>query len=761
MLMLIWLRRISILAMVSALALVVFTISTTYAFPNPVQNACSVTVSPSDVTPASENNFTLSVDNQGSESIQWINFLVPPNGLYYNGNSISDWSTADHAGGTTLTGNSLGAGQTENFSITASSDIFDSGSANWQVQASNDPSGASAYACSGNLSTSISGSLPNDTDTNLENVTVSAVTDSTATITWNTDSPVNSLVYYGQTSAYGSQSSTDQTLDTNHSLTLTGLSANTGYHYQVAGSDGQGNVAYSADDTLLTASTPLNNGGPPPVNTPTPPSTTQTSVIVGKGARADITPPKISVITRLAGSYKTAPTFSGVASDNKAIARVDYSTDDGADWLPVNVLTTADQSRVVFSFTPIITQDGNYTVLTKATDTTGNTTTTAPQILIINNSPPVVGGNIFSAGPQIIDPDSNGTIDTQEGVDLKITLSAIGGPTNISISATALNKTKPGLATDTQNFNLTASQDNGLWSGIVGFTHPGLYNLVVNATDGAGSKTSRALNDVYVVAPGHTINKNTGKPIASTVTVYYFNPESQTWVVWDGSAYNQVNPQATSNSGNFSMLLPPGTYYLQAKASGYRTVVGSIFTANKPTALSTNLSLSPLHGLHIGSYYLTLPSLSVQHVNLTNQTPRSFSQNSLLGKLAPDFSLSDTNGSTIQTADLLGRPTLISFDSTWSPTTAEQLSALSQLQTNPNFNIIPIALQDNSSLVQAYTAVADLKLNWLVDPDSTTSISYNVQSLPMNYFVDRNGVVKRVVIGVLNKQQIQSELSEL
>jgi hypothetical protein len=186
-----WLQRISILAIASALALAVFTHSTTFAVRPP--NLCSVTVSPSDVTPASENNFTVSVDNQGGSNIQWIDFLVPSSNFYYNGNSISDWSTADHAGGTTLTGNTLGAGQSENFSITASSDIFDAGAANWQVQASTDPGGASPYTCEDGLGTSISGSLPNDMDTNLENVTVSAVDDSTATITWDTDNPTDKL----------------------------------------------------------------------------------------------------------------------------------------------------------------------------------------------------------------------------------------------------------------------------------------------------------------------------------------------------------------------------------------------------------------------------------------------------------------------------------------------------------------------------------------------------------------------------------------
>jgi len=713
--------------------------------------ACSATVSPHTVDPASGANFTISVTNTGPSDIQWIDFTVPSSNFTYGGNSISGWSTADHAGGTSLSGNTLSQGQTADFSLVATTDITTAPAANWQVQVSDDGSGANPTSCSGDLGTSISGHPPNDSANGVSNVSASTITTSSAKITWNSDNPTSSIVYYGKTTDYGSTSSYDSDLGTSHSIMLTGLSPGTGYHFQVAGSDGQGNYVYSADNTFLTVAAPISK-------TPNPTQPSQ-SVVVDNDAN-DHVPPQISLSTQLSGAYKTVPAISGTASDDKAVAKVEYSTDGGKNWLPVDTLTTAGQPKVTFAFTPTLPQDGNYTVLARATDIGGNTTTTAAQTLVIDRLPPLVGGNVFNVGPQIVQPGTDGTLKAIVGVDQKVTVSAVGGPTSITLTATTSVATKTGSKPFSQSFSLALSEDTGLWSGIVSFTRSGIYTLAAHGIDGAGNQTDRTLSPVYVASPGHTLDTNTHKPISSTVTVYYLEPETHSWVVWDGNAFGQRNPQKTDMSGAFSMFLPPGKYYLHASAPGYHTFISNIFDTTQSTPLISDLNLSPWHGPHLGSHYAGLPSLSIQHISLTGGS-KNIDHNDLIGKQLPAFKLTDTTGATVQPADLLGRPTLLSFNATWSPTTAEQLDTLSSLQANPNFNILPVALQEGSGRVQAYTDIAAVKLRWLVDPDSTLSTAFNVQSLPMHYFVDRKGIVKHVVVGVLNQQQIENILTGL
>jgi hypothetical protein len=84
--------------------------------------------------------------------------------------------------------------------------------------------------------------------------TVSA---SAATITWTTDTAADSQVEYGNTASYGLSSVLNPALVILHSVTLSGLSATTTYHYRVKSKNAGGVLATSADFTFTTAS-----GGP-------------------------------------------------------------------------------------------------------------------------------------------------------------------------------------------------------------------------------------------------------------------------------------------------------------------------------------------------------------------------------------------------------------------------------------------------------------------------------------------------------------------
>jgi len=73
-----------------------------------------------------------------------------------------------------------------------------------------------------------------------------------ATITWSTNEPADSQVEYGLSTSYGTMTPLDTNLTQNHSVTLSGLSANTIYHYRVRSKDAAGNLAVSGDYTFTT-----------------------------------------------------------------------------------------------------------------------------------------------------------------------------------------------------------------------------------------------------------------------------------------------------------------------------------------------------------------------------------------------------------------------------------------------------------------------------------------------------------------------------
>lgn len=98
----------------------------------------------------------------------------------------------------------------------------------------------------------------------ISNVAANGITESRATITWTTDEPSDSQVQYGTTNFYDFSTPVNTALVISHSVSLTGLSANTTYHYRVNSTDSAGNQATSIDYSFMT----LPSGSQPPDTTP-------------------------------------------------------------------------------------------------------------------------------------------------------------------------------------------------------------------------------------------------------------------------------------------------------------------------------------------------------------------------------------------------------------------------------------------------------------------------------------------------------------
>jgi hypothetical protein len=100
-----------------------------------------------------------------------------------------------------------------------------------------------------------------------------------------TDEAADSLVEYGANASYGSSSTPDSSLVTSHSVSLSGLSAGTLYHFRVDSGNADGQISDSGDNTFTTAAVFSGGGGGgsysgggavqiSPISTSTPTSTT-------------------------------------------------------------------------------------------------------------------------------------------------------------------------------------------------------------------------------------------------------------------------------------------------------------------------------------------------------------------------------------------------------------------------------------------------------------------------------------------------------
>lgn len=97
----------------------------------------------------------------------------------------------------------------------------------------------------------------------ISNVDVQNITAGSATLTWTTDESATSQVDFGLTDSYGSSTSKNETLLTSHQQIITGLSANTSYHFRVKSGDAGGNLSASNDASFQTAVSENSDTTPP------------------------------------------------------------------------------------------------------------------------------------------------------------------------------------------------------------------------------------------------------------------------------------------------------------------------------------------------------------------------------------------------------------------------------------------------------------------------------------------------------------------
>lgn len=88
----------------------------------------------------------------------------------------------------------------------------------------------------------------------ISGVDVSHISETTATIKWETDELATSQVEYGTSAAYGSIKTLEAST-ASHSVTLTELKPETTYHFRVKSADEAGNEALSDDYTFTTKTT--------------------------------------------------------------------------------------------------------------------------------------------------------------------------------------------------------------------------------------------------------------------------------------------------------------------------------------------------------------------------------------------------------------------------------------------------------------------------------------------------------------------------
>jgi len=122
------------------------------------------------------------------------------------------------------------------------------------------------------------------------------------------------------------------------------------------------------------------------------------------------------------------------------------------------------------------------------------------------------------------------------------------------------------------------------------------------------------------------------------------------------------------------------------------------------------------------------------------------------GFSAPDFTLSDADGTPIHLADLRGQPVIVNLWASWCGPCRAEMPALQRVhEAYKDTGLVILAVnatnQDSETAALAFAYELGLTFPILFDIDGQVSRLYELRALPSTYFIRPDGTIEEVVIG--------------
>jgi thiol-disulfide isomerase/thioredoxin len=146
--------------------------------------------------------------------------------------------------------------------------------------------------------------------------------------------------------------------------------------------------------------------------------------------------------------------------------------------------------------------------------------------------------------------------------------------------------------------------------------------------------------------------------------------------------------------------------------------------------------------------------LTVSCISLAPSDPSS-----LVGKLAPDFSLTIFGDQPAKLSELKGNVVVLDFWATWCPSCQVSLPHLDKMSRDEGLaaqglRVVAIDCGEAKQTATDFLAKNKLSLQVVQDEDGSLQSSYRIHSLPVTIIVGRDGSIRNVFSASSNQAEI-------
>lgn len=136
-----------------------------------------------------------------------------------------------------------------------------------------------------------------------------------------------------------------------------------------------------------------------------------------------------------------------------------------------------------------------------------------------------------------------------------------------------------------------------------------------------------------------------------------------------------------------------------------------------------------------------------------------------VGNLAPDFTLQTLDNETITLRDFTdaGQPVVLNFWATWCPPCRVEMPYFDRASTRYDGRaaILSVNQAESPETIRAFAEKNGLTYPLLIDQDMRVNNLYGILNLPTTLFIDKNGVVKEVLVGTISQAVLDDRIEKL